>query len=113
MPSGKSLVQLDTLRSLGFAGISAAYAAVGPALTVNTRVICITNNTAGDMIFSVDNTNASGQLFVAAGSFKLFDLQSNMNTRMDDQYVGPVGWQWYVKQVTAPVSGSVYIEVLY
>jgi len=109
--SGKSLVQIDTLRSLGFAGISAAYAVVGGVLTVKARVICITNNTAGDMLFTVDNTE--DQLFVAAGSFKLFDLQANMNARLDDQYVGPIGWQFYVKQITAPVSGSVYIEVIY
>lgn len=106
-------VNFDTLRSLAFGGISAAYAVVGSAITVNTRIICITNKTAGDMIFSIDDTNASGNLFIPAGSFKLFDFTSNLVSGNDDSFVLAIGTQFYVKQVTAPVSGSVYIEVIY
>lgn len=103
----------EPLRSLGFGGISAAYAAVGSPTTHATRVFCITNDTEGDMIFSTDNTVAAGEMFVAAGSYKLYDIQSNMNAQFDDKYVLQVGTQFYVKQVTAPVSGSVYVEILY
>lgn len=106
-------VKFDSLRSLGFASISAAYAAVGSALTVNPRIICFTNKTQGDMIFSVDSSNAAGNLFVAAGSFKLFDLTANMVPGKDDNFVIAEGTQFYVKQVTAPTSGDVYIEALY
>ena len=105
-------VKFDTLRSLDFASISAAYAAVGTALTNNPRIMCITNNTAGDMIFSTDDTNSAGQLFVKAGSFKLFDLTSNA-TKLDDSFEIAVGTVVYVKQVTAPTSGDVYIEYLH
>lgn len=105
-------VKFDSLRSLGFASISAAYAAVGSALTVNPRIICFTNKTQGDMIFSVDSSNAAGNLFVAAGSFKLFDLTANMVPGKDDNFVIAEGTQFYVKQVTAPTSGDVYIEAL-
>jgi len=106
-------VYFDTLRSLAFGGISAVYAAVGAATTVNPRIICITNNTQGGMIFSVDNTNATGQLFLPAGTFKLFDLTANMVPGKDDNFVIGEGTIFYVKQVTAPVSGAVYIEYLY
>ena len=106
-------VYFDDLRSLGFAAISAAYAAVGSALTVNPRIMCITNKTQGDMIFSVSNTNAVGNLFVAAGSFKLFDLTANLVPGKDDSFVIAEGTQFYVKQVTAPASGDVYLEFLY
>ncbi len=107
-------VQFDTLRSLGFASISGTYAAVGAALSVpDTRIICITNKTQGDMIFSTDATNSSGQLFIPAGSFKLFDLTANCIPGKDDGYFIKQGTIFYVKQVTAPVSGSVYIEYLY
>jgi len=106
-------VYFDTLRSLGFASISAAYAAVGGPTTVEPRIICITNNTAGGMIFSIDNTNATGQLFLPAGSFKLFDLTANMVPGKDDSFVIGKNTQFYVKQVTAPVSGAVYIEYIY
>jgi hypothetical protein len=106
-------VYFDTLRSLGFASISAAYAAVGSALTVNPRIMCITNKTQGDMIFSIDSSNASGHLFVPAGTFKLFDLTANLVPGKDDNFVIAEGTQFYVKQVTAPTSGAVYIEYLY
>ena len=106
-------VYFDTLRSLGFAGISAAYAAVGSALTVNARIMCITNKTQGDMILSVDSSNADGQIFIPAGSFKLYDLTANLVPGKDDNFVIAVGTQFYVKQVTAPVSGSVYLEFVY
>lgn len=103
--------RIDTIRTLGFAGISGSYAAVGSAFTVNPRIICITNNTAGHLYFTDDNT--VDKLFVAAGSFKLFDLTSNIIPGKDDTFVLAEGTQIYVKQITAPTSGAVYIELIY
>jgi hypothetical protein len=105
--------KFDTLRSLGFASISAAYAAVGSAVENNPRIFCISNNTAGDMIFSFDPSDSAGQMFVKAGSFKLFDLTSNMIPGKDDGLQIAVGSILYVKQITAPTSGSVYLEYIY
>lgn len=107
-----SKAAFEDLRSLGFAGISGTYAAVGTPTENPVRVFCITNNTQGHMIFSLDSTNSAGNMFVAAGSYKLYDIQANINPQFDDKYVFPVGTQFYVKQVTAPVSGDVYIECL-
>ena len=106
-------VHFDTLRSLAFGGISAAYAAVGTALTVEPRIICITNNTNGDMIFSDDNTVAAGKLFLPQGTFKLFDLTANIIPGKDDSLVIAKGTIMYVKQSTAATSGSVFIEYVY
>ncbi len=106
-------VYFDTLRSLAFGSISGSYAALGSALTQNPRIICFTNKTQGDMILSTDNTNADGQIFLPAGSFKLYDLVANLIPAKDDSFVIGKGTQFYVKQVTAPVSGAVYIEVVY
>jgi hypothetical protein len=103
----------DTLRSLAFGGISAVYAAVGSPSANPIRGVCFTNNTEGDVVFAYDNTIVAGQVFVAAGSFKLWDVQSNMNAQFDDKFVLPIGTQFYVKQLEAPVSGSVYIEFLF
>ncbi len=108
-----SRAHFDPLRTLNFSGISAAYAAVGTPTKHTIKGFCITNNTQGDMIFSDDNTVSAGKWFVAKGSYKLYDIQSNMQAWFDDQFVLPVGTQFYVKQSTAPVSGDVYIEVLY
>lgn len=106
-------VYFDTLRSLGFASISGTYAAVGTALTVEARIVCFTNKTAGDMIFSTDSTNSAGQIFVPAGAFKLYDLTANLIPGKDDSFVLAKGTQFYVKQSTAPTSGAVYIELVY
>lgn len=103
----------DSLRTLAFGGISGSYAPVGVPLAHQVRAFCITNNTQGDLIFSLNNTDAAGNMFVAKGSYKLYDVQSNINPQFDDKYVLAIGTQFYVKQVTAPTSGDVYIECLY
>lgn len=108
-----SCAELEPLRSLAFGSISGTYAAVGTESLHPTRLICITNNTEGDMIFSRDTSISAGEVFVAAGAFKLFDIQSNLNVNKEDSYVFRKGTQWYVKQAEAPVSGSVYIEMIY
>ena len=100
----------DTLRSLGFAGISGAYAVVGSSTTELTRLVSFMNDTDGDLIVTNDNT--VDKIFLKAGSYKIFDVQSNINPQFDDRYVLPIGTQWYVKQSTAPTTGSVYIEML-
>lgn len=106
-------VYFDTLRTLAFGGISAAYAAVGAALTVEPRIICITNTTDGDMIFSDDNTVTAGKLIVPKGSFKLFDLTANLVPGKDDSFVIAKNTIIYVKQITAPTLGGIYIEYVY
>lgn len=100
----------DPVRELAFGGISGSYAAVGSALTKRARGFCLTNNTEGDMMFSLDGSN--DHLFVHANSFKLWDVQSNCNPQFDDRFVIPIGTIFYVKQLEAPVSGSVYVELL-
>jgi len=104
--------EIEPLRSLAFGSISGTYAKVGTPSSQPIRLICITNNTQGDMIFSRDDTLVVGELFVAAGSFKLFDLQANMNPMKETKFCFDQGTQWWVKQDSAPVSGSVYIELI-
>jgi len=106
-------VYFDTLRHLGFAGISGTYAAIGSALTVNPRTVLITNNTNGDIILSTDNTNAAGQIFVPANSFLLYDLEANMDPNKDDAFVIAVGTIFYVKQSTASSIGDVWLQFVY
>lgn len=101
----------DEIRTLGFAGISASYASVGTPLTEPARGVCFTNTTQGYMYFTDDVTK--NKIIVAPGSFKLWDIQANINPQFDDKYVLPIGTQFSVKQITAPVSGDVYIEVLH
>ena len=101
----------DEIRSLAFGSISGAYAAVGGATTILPRAVCITNDTQGSMMFSDDGS--TDKIFVKAGSFKLWDISSNMNAQFDDKFVLPEQMTFYCKQLAAPVSGSVYIEYLF
>lgn len=103
----------DTLRSLTYTGISGTYAAVGGPTTINPRIICITNDTDAGMIFSTDSTNATGMLYLPKGSFKLFDLNTNMRQTRDDSLILPIDLTIYVKYVAAPGSGAVYVEYIY
>lgn len=103
-------VSFDELRSLAFGGISGSYAAIGTPFEHPVRLICISNNTDGDVVLSTDGV--TDMLFIAAGSFKLFDLNTNRK-HSDQVWVLPTGTQFYVKQVTAPTEDSVYIEALY
>lgn len=107
--SSNQVVVVDILRTLAHASISGSYAAVGIPFTFQTRLVCFTNNTDGDMLFSDDGVN--DKLFIAANSFKLFDLVTNKTNPNPTWCMAP-GTQWYVKQSTAPSKNSVYIECL-
>ncbi len=109
----KTQADLEPLRSLAFGSISATYAAVGTPFEFPSRLICFTNATQGNMVFSRDTSISAGELFVAAGAFKLFDMATNHKPCNQDDFVFEKGTQWYVKQLEAPVSGSVYIETIH
>lgn len=106
-----SRVHFEAIKTLAFGGISGAYASVGSPTEFPIRLFKISNNTQGDLYFTTDVTR--DEMFVAAGSFTLYDLQSNMNPQFDDKFVLAIGTQFSVKQITAPVTGSVYIECIF
>ena len=110
MSNNRQIVSIDPIRSLGFASISGTYTAVGGVFSKPVRLICLTNNTDGDMFWSVDGV--SDYLFTAAGSFKLFDLCTN-RTHMDPYWVLPANTQLYVRYNTAPTKNAVYAECLW
>ncbi len=105
-----TIVSFDNLRSLGFASTSSSYVAVGPSFAHQVRLICFTNNTDGDILVSDDGVN--DKLFVAANSFKLFDLATNKFVNAQ-YWVLPIGTQFYIKRSSVPTKGSFYIECLW
>lgn len=113
MAAGVSRALFEPLRSIAFGDISGSYAPIGSPLDHMVRAFCITNNTQGDMIISTNDDVTEGEMFIAKGSYKLYDVQANMNTQFDDKYVLAIGTQFYVKQSTAPVAGAIYVECLY
>lgn len=103
----------DSLRSIPFGDISASYAPIGMPTTILPRTICVTNLTQGHMILSLDDTDPDGNMICPAGSYKLYDVTANIVPEQDDGFFIGKQTTVYVKQVTAPVSGSVYIEYIY
>jgi hypothetical protein len=72
--------------------------------------MCITNNTDGDMIFSIDGVNA--HFFLPKSSFRLYDFTTNKKL-VDQLFAISQGVQIYVKYSTMPSTGSVYVEAIY
>lgn len=103
-------VKFDTLRTLAYTSITSSYVAVGTPTTVQARIICITNTCDKAVTFSTDGS--TDMLIIPSGSFKLFDLTNN-RANVDQVFVVPAHTQFYVKQVAAPGSGAVYVEVVY
>ena len=104
-------VFFEPIKTIAAAAIMSSYVNVGSATAYPIRGFKISNNTKGDMMFTI--ATSVDQIFVAAGAFTLYDLQSNINPKKDDSFVLPVGTQFKVKKITDPTSGDIYIECFY
>jgi hypothetical protein len=102
-------VRFETLRSVAFGSITGSYAAVGSAATDHIRQVCFTNLTDANMLISLDGTN--NNIIVPANGFKLLDFTTNKV--QDDGFFMDVGTTFYIKYVSAPSSGTFYIETIY
>jgi len=101
----------EPIKTLAFGGISGTYAPVGSPTSFPIRAFKVSNNTQGHLYLTTNTSR--DEMFVAAGSFTLYDIQSNINPKFDDQFVIAAQTQFYVKQITAPTSGAVYIECIF
>ena len=106
-----AVVRVDAIRTVSHGSITSSYTALGTPLTKNWRIFKITNNTDGDMLFSLDGT--TDNIFVPAGSFTLYDLATNSDSVQSDLFVMQIGTQFYIKYSTAPTLGAVWLEGLY
>lgn len=104
-----NIARVDALRSLAFGSISGTYAALGTPFAHPMRVVRFINNTNGDIFVSFDGT--TNNLFVPAGSFVLYDIASDDDPT--DQFRIVKGTQIYIKQSSAPSSGTFYLECIY
>ncbi len=106
-----SKAEVDALRTVAFGSITGSYTAVGTPFGYQARIICFTNTTNQNVLFSMNGV--TDNLIVPANGFKLFDLTTNHKPVNQDDFVFGIGTQWYVKYAAAPASGAVYIEVIY
>lgn len=100
-----AIARLSSLRSLGFAAIGAAYVVIGTPLDRPMRVIKLINTTDADMYVSFDGAT-DNDLLPASGGFTLYDLYTNSLTLQNLT-------QLYIKQVSAPSKGAVYLVGIY
>lgn len=102
---------VDEIRTLAFGAINGlTYTALGGDFDHPMRMIKITNNTDGDMLFSFDGV--TNNLFIPAGGFTLHDVTTNRENN-GVYFVFNSGTQVFVKYNTAPTSGDVWLECLY
>jgi hypothetical protein len=100
----------EILRSLVYSSITnSGFTNVGTPFAHPAVAFDITNNTDGDMFFSIDGSNA--YFFVPAGAFVLYDCSTNKNPGKSFNF--PEGTQISVKYSSEPTKGSVYVEVMY
>ena len=109
MAGFSKVVRFDAIRTLAFGAISGTYAKLGVANAHLGRVLKIINNTNGDIFISFDGSTDND--FIPASNFCLYDLTSNLFP--GTEYVLERGTQIWVKQSTAPTSGSVYATIVY
>ena len=104
------IAKAETLRSLAFGSISGTYAAVGVAFSAPISLIQLQNLTDTSMYFSLDGIN--DHFILVANSSLVLDITGNHAADDNGLYFAK-GCIVYVKQVTAPASGSVYVSTVY
>lgn len=102
---------MDPLRTIAFGSLTGSFQKMGAAQSFQARIICFTNTTDKDVIFSMDGT--TDQVIVVAGGFKLLDITTNHRPINQDDFSFGIGVQWYVRYLAAPTLGSVYLEILH
>lgn len=99
----------EAVRSLAFGSISGTYMGVGTPLSNPSRLVMFQNFTDGDVMVSFDGI--TDHLPVSANGFVLLDITAN-KTVTQGFYIAE-GTRFYVKEITAPSTGSFYISSFY
>jgi len=102
-------VKLEELRSLAHGSIGAAYMGVGTAIDNPARMLLIQNFTDEDMMFSFDGITDHFPVKTEAAII----LDVSANKTIDSGFFFEKGTRLYVKQMSAPSSGSVYLTAFY
>ncbi len=104
-----NIARFDAWRSVAFSDITSSYTTLGTPFDHAMRVVQIINGTDGDIAISFDGT--TNNIPVLADGFGLYDITSNQNTGESFRYIN--GTQLYIKYLTAPTKGNVYVVCIY
>lgn len=104
-------IRFENLRSLGFAGIGAAYAPVGTPFANPIRLLKVNNLTNANLLVSFNGID--DQDVVAANSAYVFDFGVNKSD-MAGLLEQPAQTRFYVKSETSdPTMGTLYVTTIY
>lgn len=103
--------QFDVLREVAFGSITGSYTLIGTVFSVNPRILSFHNTTDVDLYISTDSIN--NMLRIAAGSFKIYDLETNRSSTGDNLF--PINTGIWVKETSAgaPSKGNFWVEAIY
>ena len=99
----------EPVRTAAAAAVMVGYTAIGTALANPCRQFFIQNLTDQSVMISFDGINDAFPL--PANGFIFDDVSAN-NTH-EAEFFLPQGMIFYVKQIGAPATGSVYVSVFY
>src|SRR5208337_327295 len=102
-------VFFEPMRTKAAAAIAVGYTAIGTPLVAPMRVMYIVNTTDAQLNFSIDGI--SDHFTLLESSYICLDFGANKN--QDSTWNLPTGTTFYVKQVGAPSTGSVYVTSAY
>lgn len=99
-------ILVDPIQSLGSGAIGAAYMGLGPVFDESARMILIANYTDGLMMFSWDGVNDHFPLPLYTSLLLTISQNDEENA---DYFALPALSRIYVRQISAPTTGSVYV----
>lgn len=104
----KSQANWFPLQSIGFSGISGAYAPLGDPITKPISVVKFTNGTDATIIIS--NDGVEDYIVLLSNSYSVWDVGAMRSATSESSTLKSLT-QFYVKGI--PSSGVVYIESMY
>jgi hypothetical protein len=102
--------QFETIRTVAFGGIGAAYAVFGIPLANTSRYLNFKNTTDQPVFISTNGVN--NHLFLAANSFEVIDISTNRSIKEGLYF--PQGTQfWVIRAAAAPTVGAVWLSTIF
>jgi len=97
------------VQTVAFGSLTNAFVALGAAMPEPIRILKINNTTDADIYISFDGTTNND--VVVASSGMVLDVTTNKS--VEQGMFLKQGTVFYVKYITAPTSGNVYLSAYY
>lgn len=99
----------EVLRSVAFGSISGTYAPIGTPFLHPCRILVLQNQTDGLLVISWDGVN--DHLPIPAQGYIILDVTTNKTVDIGAFFAQDT--QLYVRDLTAPTTGSLYVSTFF